>query len=149
MPDSLTMTAPPAKKTDAPVKEGGLAGRAWRGGAVFWLAALAIYWLSLFAGTHSEARDVPSGIWSYDKLLHAGAYFGLTTLVLIAARRFGSLSTWRTYVKAAALALAYGAFDEITQPLVGRQCELFDWLADAAGVLAAVGVDRWRHASRS
>ena len=36
------------------------------------------------------------------------------------------------------LALAYGAFDEWTQPLVGRDCELYDWLADAGGAAIAL-----------
>ncbi len=144
MPDSRLLSAATISPVNRP-EAAPSAGRVWRPSAVLWLLVLAVYWGCLFLGTHSEARDVPSGIWDFDKALHAGAYFGLTTLVLIAARRVGSLLTWRTYAKAAVLVLAYGAFDELTQPLVGRQCELLDWLADAAGVAAAIGIDRWRY----
>tara|TARA_Y100000385_G_scaffold29898_1_gene28136 strand:+ start:810 stop:1037 length:228 start_codon:yes stop_codon:yes gene_type:complete len=32
----------------------------------------------------------------------------------------------------------FGAVDELTQPMFHRQAELFDWLADCAGVLFGV-----------
>jgi VanZ family protein len=34
----------------------------------------------------------------------------------------------------------YGAFDEQTQKLVGRHCDLRDWFADMAGAALAVGL---------
>jgi VanZ family protein len=34
--------------------------------------------------------------------------------------------------------LAYGAIDEQTQKLVGRDCSLRDWIADAGGAVTAV-----------
>jgi VanZ family protein len=36
------------------------------------------------------------------------------------------------------IGMAYGAFDELTQPLVNRFCEWNDWLADSVGICAAV-----------
>ncbi len=35
---------------------------------------------------------------------------------------------------------AYAAFDEITQQLVGRDCELGDWMADAMGAIVGIGI---------
>jgi len=75
---------------------------------------------------------------AHDKTLHA---IGFTIL--------GALTVWRIDVKATGISfatavawylglLAYGAFDELTQPITGRSCELTDWLADACG--AAIGI---------
>jgi VanZ family protein len=50
-----------------------------------------------------------------------------------------------------AVMVVYGACDEVTQPIVGRNCSIFDWLADIAGTvlaMALIEVVRWgRHAS--
>ena len=76
-----------------------------------------------------------------DKLCHFLGYAGLAFLASIA------WSLWRPVgrpLRRGHLAIvllgltAYGSFDEITQPLVHRTCELADWLADVAG--AAVGL---------
>jgi VanZ family protein len=32
--------------------------------------------------------------------------------------------------------LILGALDEITQPYIGRTCDLYDWLADLSGVVS-------------
>lgn len=132
---------PAAIVTEAPERP----RRAWKKTAAYWLAGLACYWLALFASTHLRMPDIPGPIWDFDKVLHAGAYFVLATLCLIAARRIGSTTSWRTQVTIAMILLAYGAIDEITQQYVGRQCSVYDWLADAAGVAIALGLDRWRH----
>ncbi|HEX2973615.1 MAG TPA: VanZ family protein [Tepidisphaeraceae bacterium] len=36
--------------------------------------------------------------------------------------------------------LVYGLIDEMTQPLTGRSCDIYDWLADLAGAGMAVGL---------
>ena len=38
-----------------------------------------------------------------------------------------------------ALLASYGAFDEVTQPIVGRDCDFWDWVADMAGILVGIG----------
>lgn len=100
------------------------------------LAALAIYWLSMFFGTHLTTMPQSLAKQS-DKMLHCFAYFGLATLLL----------TWRISRGPAALGNIlkiwlmiglYGVFDELTQPLVGRHADIKDWLADLTG--AALGV---------
>ena len=42
-------------------------------------------------------------------------------------------------VKIVSLLAVVGAFDEITQPLVGRDCELLDWCADVVGAVVGSG----------
>lgn len=118
---------------------------AWRKTASYWVAALAVYWLTLFVATHTPDPQAVGPILDFDKALHAGAYFVLTTLLLIAWRRTGAWPTWRGRLAVAAIALAYGAMDEITQPYFQRQCELLDWLFDGLGVAVAIAIDQWRH----
>jgi VanZ family protein len=72
-----------------------------------------------------------------DKLLHFSAYAGLAFLVALnwwLRRPFG----WRQGLVAVALVAVYGMVDELTQIPVGRDCELFDWVADLAGSASGV-----------
>jgi VanZ family protein len=73
---------------------------------------------------------------------------------------FVALAVWgagrwsRRAVVAVAIALAaFGAVDEITQPLFGRTADVFDWAADCAGIavgilLVAVTSSAWGRGSR-
>lgn len=112
-----------------------------------WGVALAVYWLTLFAATHLPTPQLVAGAMELnaDKLIHATAYFVLATLILRTARAHG----WRRVgLLTLNVAVGYAALDELTQPYVGRICDALDFAADAAGVLMAVGFDRWRR-SRS
>lgn len=100
------------------------------------VALLAVYWLSMFCGTHIP--QVPQGLAQHgDKLLHFGAYFGLAVLLLTWRLSRQSI-TFRRVILLWLMIAAYGIFDEVTQPLVNRDAEVVDWLADIAG--AAVGL---------
>lgn len=108
-------------------------------------ALLAAYWLSMFLGTH--IHRVPQGLAGYgDKTLHLCAYGGLAVLLLAWRISRGPVA-FRTVAVFWLLIAGYGAFDELTQLLVGRQCEFADWIADLSG--AALGlVVTWPLASR-
>lgn len=74
-----------------------------------------------------------------DKSIHALAYFVLTLLAyraaVIAPLRRSIGPRWEAFL----VSVLYGAWDEVHQYFVpGRNTELLDWLADAAGALAAV-----------
>jgi VanZ family protein len=110
------------------------ARRWWSWGVV------AVYWLGMFGGTHYPTPPhTPFG--NADKWMHFGAYCGLAFLVAIATgmRRPVSLAVGLSIV---ILLAGYGAFDETTQPLVGRDCDLWDWYADMAGTLVGLGLFR-------
>ncbi len=110
---------------------------------------LALYWLLIFTATHlpkvPEAIDLSK---VSDKTLHYGAYGGLGFLLalwLASSKRLNSRSgrVWGGVFGAALLMTvmaAYGAFDELTQTLVGRHCDLLDWYADMLGGLSGIVV---------
>jgi VanZ family protein len=101
-------------------------------------ALLAAYWLSLFLGTH--IHRVPQSLAGHnDKLLHLCAYGGLSVL-LLAWRISRGPASIRTVAVFWLLIAGYGAFDELTQILVGRQCDFFDWTADLTGAAFGLAV---------
>jgi VanZ family protein len=97
---------------------------------------LAIYWSSMFFGTHLP--QMPQSLAGQsDKLLHFGAYCGLAILLLSWRITRGRVSIRQLLVFWLMIG-AYGIFDEVTQPLVGRDSDIKDWLADLTG--AAIGL---------
>jgi VanZ family protein len=100
--------------------------------------AVAVYWLGMFYGTHTPSPPhTPFG--HADKWMHFSAYFGLAVLLSLATslRRPAS---WTKSVGIVLLLAGYGALDEVTQILVGRDCELLDWCADMVGVTLASAI---------
>jgi len=116
------------------------------------LAVWIAYWIALVAATHLPGQQVRRfGLGVSDWLLHTTAYAGLAALTWLAVGHRSRSSGWRWM----GVLIAFGALDEITQPLVGRSAQLGDWLADAAGVLGVATVwtgvcwaVRKRHARR-
>ena len=108
------------------------------------LIGTAVYWLGLFALTHTPVT-LPAIVVSHDKTGHFIGYAILGAALYMTLRVAG----WRdATLGVLVIGLAYGAIDEWLQIPVGRSCELNDWFADAAGTAcaAAVGglVTRWR-----
>jgi VanZ family protein len=100
--------------------------------------AFVLFWLALFIATHvPTSPDLlpPDG---GDKLAHFGAYLVLAMLLATAWELAGGVLMRRHLIFAWFAVLGYAAFDEVTQTLVGRDCEFWDWLADASG--AAIGL---------
>ena len=91
------------------------------------------YWAVLFVLTHTPPAKMPPGPAS-DKLMHFMAYLVLS--FLLGTTLYLAVPGQRRRMPLLVLlaGAAYGAFDELTQPLSGRACELGDWLADLAGV---------------
>jgi hypothetical protein len=111
------------------------------------------YGLFLLIATHAPARDVQFivraadyGLLDPDKLLHMAAY---GVLGLLAALAYGG--RWRPISTAAitlfVLIAAWGAVDEVTQPLFGRLADANDWVCDliggAIGLAAGFAASRW------
>jgi VanZ family protein len=95
-----------------------------------------VYWIGIFTLTHLPPNDLPKTQVS-DKLAHFVVYSLLTSLIYI--------SLWKSARPALLLGacvlltvLAYGAFDELTQPYFHRTCDIHDWYADALGATSAL-----------
>ncbi|HRK30569.1 MAG TPA: VanZ family protein [Tepidisphaeraceae bacterium] len=102
-----------------------------------WLGpVVGVYWLIAFSGTHLPGNALPTRPWG-DKLDHMAGYLILGLLLCL---WLGLSRPWIRYAPlwALALAIAYGALDEITQPIVYRVADVGDWIADSIG--ATVGV---------
>ena len=105
----------------------------WRRLATFTCALL---WLGAFLASHVPPARAPD-LGAEDKTLHAVGFFALTTAFWLALFVRGWAGPRRVAVALVTMA-AYAAFDEITQPLVGRYAEWSDWLADVVGSTVAV-----------
>lgn len=103
-------------------------------GRTLWTITL-LFWATLFVLTHIPQVRVPR-IPGGDKTIHTIAYFALAC-VLGASMWFTHPSRRAIAVWVLAICLVYGAFDELTQPLVGRYCEFRDFIADTIGASAA------------
>ncbi len=104
--------------------------------ALFVAAAMAVLVLSL-----TPVKHLPPQVFDlWDKAQHAGGFAVLTVLACWA---------WPGSVLRAVFALLlYGLFIEVAQSATGwRHGDLWDWLADAVGVLAGVlfsiAAQRW------
>ena len=105
--------------------------------------ALGAYWPLLFTSTHVPNLHVPLN----DRFnwitfaAHFSCYAMLTVLLVrgfVAPSRLGQ--SLPTVGKILALVAAYGAMDEITQPLFGRFADLRDWFCDVGGAICAVAL---------
>ena len=99
------------------------------------------FWIASFIATHVPREAVERvAVPVSDKVIHFLMYFLLTLMggrvLALRGRRLstGRLAFWLVVY------LAYGAFDELTQIPVGRHASLYDWLADALGVLMATSL---------
>jgi len=97
---------------------------------------LTVVWVGAFAATHIPKLHMPKDIHVSDKTLHAVGYFVLGAMLLLTCASRGR-PRWTRVLLTLALLAAYGAVDEITQPLVNRVAAFGDWLADIGGAVAA------------
>ncbi|MCH5377122.1 MAG: VanZ family protein [Planctomycetes bacterium] len=103
---------------------------------------LVVYWILLLLGTHLPAPAV-GDLRVSDKLLHFSAYAGLAFLLACTVSAYRR-PHWSTYWWLAAIVLLYGAFDELSQlPIPGRNADILDWMADAAGTAVGLSLQRF------
>lgn len=109
--------------------------------------ALPAYWLILVCMTHFPKPELPGGHLQSDK----GAHFAAFALLALLFWRFFEtfqrpLSAKFVWTAGAVLGL-YAAADEYTQQFVNRGVQFQDWLANMAGIVAALSVLEWRRRS--
>jgi VanZ family protein len=99
-------------------------------------ALLVVVWLGAFAGTHVPAYGLPS-LSIGDKSAHLIGYAVLAAVFLLTLRAH-DVPPARRAILALLILAAYGVFDELTQPIIGRTAEFFDWLGDVGGTVIAI-----------
>jgi len=109
------------------------------------LITTASYWCTMFIMTHLPPERMPHVRMS-DKLQHLFAFMILGGLLYLCVDQ----RIKRALLVVAIIGASYAAIDELTQPLIGRNCELLDWLCDAGGViLGSLGVALTLRVARS
>ena len=96
------------------------------------------FWAFIFFMTHIPQPRLPN-VHVGDKSAHIISYGVLAGLLYVTLWRTRP-NDWSLLWKIPLILMLYGAFDEITQPLVQRSCELADWYADVGGVVISVSV---------
>ncbi len=101
-------------------------------------AMLVIYWVALFYGTHVK---IPPGMLprNSDKIVHFSAYAGLGVLLMTLRATRGPFP-WFSVIARWFVLAGYGVFDELTQLLVARDAEVYDWIADSVGAALGLGL---------
>ncbi|MGC3967118.1 MAG: VanZ family protein [Pirellulales bacterium] len=114
----------------------------------FIAAAALAYWIVLVGMMHiplpREEEVLPHAPVPADKVVHVTAYFAFSFLLCWAwdeRRRLKTAAAGKRLVTAAVVFFVvsiYGAFDELTQPWTGRDCNLADYLGDLVGAFLGV-----------
>ncbi|MHC4482450.1 MAG: VanZ family protein [Planctomycetota bacterium] len=101
--------------------------------------ALLIYWPVLFIFAHIPIPELVYKAQVSDKRLHLLAYLVLVFLLWFALNPDKKVN-WRkaTVWWVLLVAVWYGVIDELLQAYVGRTCDVTDFLANLAGVLAGL-----------
>ena len=101
-----------------------------------------LYMAAIFVLSGLPRIPVPPGvIFTWDKVQHVIAYFGLGLVSYRAAVLKPIAGSAGPYVQALLVSAIYGALDEYHQSFVpGRTMSGLDWLADFAGVLICLAV---------
>ncbi len=100
--------------------------------------ALVLYWVFALTMTHIP-HPPPLGPVTSDKVAHFLGY-GMLTGLLFLALWFSRPNMRYLPLIVLLIVMAYGAFDELTQPFFHRDCEFADWLADSAAAVVAVSI---------
>jgi len=97
-----------------------------------------IWWIAAAVATHVPAEDLPVGVHS-PSLLHVVGYAITTALFLMSLIAYG-IAVPRRWLIAVVVIAAYAAVDEATQPWVGRDGSVDDWVADLIGMAFALAM---------
>ncbi len=102
---------------------------------------LALYWSAMAVGSHWPRLDLVDShetdlVFSMDldKLLHIGAYAGLTLLLVLAQPTRLASARWAALGRAVGIAVVYGMIDEFTQPWFDRSFTWYDLASSAGGI---------------
>lgn len=99
----------------------------------------------IIASHQPDIRIHQEGFVPMDKALHLTAYFIYGISVIIALSPLSKrLSSGKFNLLVLAVGFIFALSDEIHQSFVpGRQCEIWDWIADCTGILLALPLRKY------
>ena len=105
------------------------------------------YWLAIFVATHLPPTTsfLPNEENNIDKVYHFTAYAILAGLLATVWQLSSGVLTARHLSWTWIAVVIYGALDEITQIPVSRDCDIWDWTADATGAAVGLLAFVWLH----
>ncbi len=110
---------------------------------------LILWWIVMFTLTTIPTNKLPGvEIIGLDKLVHTFIY-GILTALLWRALAFRKFAGFKILATVLGTILIYAAFDEWHQPFIGRTCSIYDFSADALGVLLVSLILFIRHRKRA
>jgi VanZ family protein len=106
------------------------------------ILTLILYVLLIFFMSTRSSLDPPGPDFQFkDKVAHAAEYFVLGLLLFGGIGWTVTRSKLVTFLFLFAVGVSIAALDELLQSYVpGRDMDFYDWVADAAGVAAGVGL---------
>ena len=107
--------------------------------------ALGVFVVALLTATHlpQGSSVLPPEEHNLDKAYHFAAYGVLALLVATTWELSTGVLTVRHLRWVWFAVVIFGALDEITQLLVGRDCSIWDWSADALGTAVGLIAFAW------
>jgi VanZ family protein len=103
------------------------------------IALLVLYWITLVVLTHIPIPKLVYQAQVSDKWLHFLGYINLVFLLwftIYPESRVNWRSRWAWLILLAAV--VYGGLDELSQPYFDRSCDIEDFIANAAGIMAGL-----------
>jgi VanZ family protein len=102
------------------------------------VAALVVYWLTLFIATHAPRLPHFHVVTYADKIAHFVGYAGLSFLAAVVMLRRSRWSRRNALLLLGAV-MAYGVLDELMQiPIPGRNADVADWISDCLGAMTGI-----------
>ena len=101
------------------------------------LVGFVLFSMFLITATHLPRITTIARCPGVDKWLHFSAY-GCQTVLAMGVLYFSDRLVLKNVAFLIVVLTTFWAVDELTQPMFHRQAELFDWLADCAGVICGV-----------
>jgi len=103
------------------------------------IAVLVPYWIALLIFAHIPIPQIVYQAQVSDKCLHFLAYLILVFLLWFSINPDRKVN-WRSRVVWLLLFVVavYGGLDELLQPYVGRTCDVWDFVANAGGILTGL-----------
>jgi VanZ family protein len=107
--------------------------------------ALACYCVALFVATHVSPTTVflQAEENNFDKVFHFVAYAVLAGLLATVWQLNAGVLTLGHLRWVWIVTIVLGALDEITQIPVNRDCNIWDWSADALGAIVGLLIFAW------